>query len=107
MQDPAPDVLMTKLADFSVVLRARYWTRSGRADVLVAQDRVLRAVKRALTQNGIDLPYPTQQILFHDQTEETDGDRARQREGWPAGSGEVPRARQVVRRERLQEGSDA
>ena len=23
--------------------------------------------------NGIDLPFPTQQILFHDQTEETDG----------------------------------
>ena len=111
LQDPAPDVLMTELADFSVVLRARYWTRPQRADVLVAQDRVLRAVKRALTQNGIDLPYPTQQILFHDQTEETDGDRTRQREGWPAGSGEVPRPRQdaqpVVRRERLQEENGA
>ncbi len=30
-------------------------------------------------------------VLFHDQTEETDGDRRRQREGWPAGEdGEVP-----------------
>ena len=35
--------------------------------------------------NGIGLPYPTRQILFHDQTEETDGDPARQREGWPKG----------------------
>jgi hypothetical protein len=33
---------------------------------------------------------PTQQILFHDQTEETDGDRARQREGWPKGKREAP-----------------
>ncbi len=24
-------------------------------------------------------------MLFHDQTEESDGDRTRQREGWPAG----------------------
>lgn len=24
-------------------------------------------------------------MLFHDQTEDTDGDRTRQREGWPAG----------------------
>ena len=33
---------------------------------------------------GIDLPFPTQQVLFHDQTEATDGDRRQQREGWPA-----------------------
>ena len=41
------------------------------------------------------MPYPTQQILFHDQTEETDGDRARQREGWPAGNKEVPLSRSI------------
>ena len=34
---------------------------------------------------GIDLPFPTSMVLFHDQTEETDGDRTRQREGWPPG----------------------
>jgi len=38
----------------------------------------------------IDLPFPTQQVLFHDQTDTTAGDRARQREGWPGGSGPVP-----------------
>ncbi len=93
LEDPAPDVLVVELADFSVILRARYWTRSGRADVLLAQDKVLTAVKEALSENGIDLPFPTQQVLFHDQTEETDGDRARQREGWPAGGEAVPRSR--------------
>jgi hypothetical protein len=45
---------------------------------------------------GIDLPYPTRQILFHDQTEATDGDRARQREGWPAGTGAVPQPRPIA-----------
>jgi small-conductance mechanosensitive channel len=54
------------------------------ADGLNAQHRVLTAVKHQLVAAGIDLPFPTQQILFHDQTEPTDGDRARQREGWPA-----------------------
>ena len=43
-------------------------------------------------ENGIDLPFPTQQILFHDQTEESDGDRRTQREGWPAGD-DPPAAR--------------
>jgi small conductance mechanosensitive channel len=100
LQDPSPDVLIVELADFSVILRARYWTRSGRADELVVQDRVLTAIKKALTDNGIDLPFPTQQVLFHDQTEETDGDRARQREGWPAGKQAVPRSRYNAARTR-------
>ena len=34
---------------------------------------------------GIDLAFPTRTVLLHDQTEDADGDRARQREGWPAG----------------------
>ena len=59
-------------------------------DGLNAQDRVLTRVKAALLAAGIDLPYPTRQILLHDQTEETDGDRRRQREGWPAPDGKDP-----------------
>ncbi|MDZ7630258.1 MAG: mechanosensitive ion channel family protein [Gemmatimonadaceae bacterium] len=92
--DPGADVILVRLADSSVHLRARWWTKSAMTDGLNAQDHVLTSVKRALTQAGIDLPYPTQQILFHDQTESTDGDRNRQREGWPAGLGDgsIPRA---------------
>ncbi|MEO6526372.1 MAG: mechanosensitive ion channel family protein [Gemmatimonadaceae bacterium] len=88
--DPKADVIVADLAGSTVNLRARWWTKSRMADGLVAQDRVLAAVKRELTAAGIDLPFPTQQILFHDQTEATDGDRRRQREGWPAGAGPVP-----------------
>jgi hypothetical protein len=29
-------------------------------------------------------------VLLHDQTEASDDDRRRQREGWPAGKDEVP-----------------
>jgi small conductance mechanosensitive channel len=57
---------------------------------------VIAAIKSRLLEQGIDLPLPTQQVLFHDQTEESDGDRARQREGWPAGPGEVPQARGIA-----------
>lgn len=56
---------------------------------------MLTAIKKKLTAHGIDLPFPTYQILFHDQTEETDGDRTRQREGWPAGKKEVPKPRSI------------
>jgi len=96
LSDPAPDVLLMDLAGSSVNLRARWWiSPPQRADALDARDRVLSATKSALTTAGIDLPFPTQQVLLHDQTETTDGDRARQREGWPAGSGAVPGPRRT------------
>lgn len=94
LQTPAPDVLVFGLADYSVTLRVRWWiNQPTRAETLDSRDRVLSEIKQTLLAHGIDLPFPTQQILFHDQTEETDGDRTRQREGWPAGKGMVPQPR--------------
>lgn len=93
LKDPAPDVLVMELAESSVNIRVRWWIKPPRrADSLDARDRVLTAIKNKLIAHGIDLPFPTQQILFHDQTEETDGDRNRQREGWSAGNKEVPKS---------------
>jgi len=96
LENPAADALVVELADSTVNIRARWWVQPPRrADVLDLQDRVLTNIKNKLTANGIDLPFPTQQILFHDQTEATDGNRTRQREGWPAGKGEVPQPRTI------------
>lgn len=93
LHEPAPDALVVDLAPSTVNIRARWWIKPPRrAEALNLQDRVLTAIKKKLTENGVDMPFPTQQILFHDQTEETDGDRTRQREGWPAGKQDVPRA---------------
>lgn len=96
LKDPPPEALVMELADSTVNIRARWWvTPPRRAEALDSRDKVLSAIKKRLTANGIDLPFPTQQILFHDQTEETDGDRSRQREGWPAGNQEVPKPRSI------------
>jgi len=96
LETPAPDAIVVELAGSTVNIRARWWVEPPRrADVLDLQDRVLTNIKNKLTANGIDLPFPTQQILFHDQTEATDGDRAHQREGWPAGKGKVPQSRSI------------
>lgn len=97
LAEPAPDVLLMDFAPSSVNLRVRWWIAPPkRADALDARDKVLTAVKHQLTSHGIDLPFPTQHILFHDQTEDRDGDRARQREGWPAGGAAVPASRKVA-----------
>jgi small-conductance mechanosensitive channel len=96
LKEPSPDVLVMELAESTVNIRVRWWiSPPRRADALDTRDKVLTAIKNKLTANGIDLPFPTQQILFHDQTEETDGDRSRQREGWPAGNKEVPNSRSI------------
>lgn len=96
LETPAPDALVIALAGSSVNIRARWWVAPPRrADMLDLQDRVLTNIKNKLAAHGIDLPFPTQQILFHDQTEATDGDRAHQREGWPAGKGDVPPSRSI------------
>ena len=98
LTDPAPDVLVMDLAESTVNLRVRWWINPPRrADDLKSRDRVLSIIKKTLTAHGIDLPFPTQQILFHDQTEETDGDRAHQREGWPAGNKSVPKPRNFTK----------
>ena len=90
--DPAPEALVWDLSASWVSIRMRWWTRSDRATEVQVWSGVLWAAKEALDSHGIDMPYDTQVQLFHDQTEEVDGDRTRQREGWPAGDG-PPRSR--------------
>jgi small conductance mechanosensitive channel len=97
LSDPAPDALVVRLADSSVNIRLRWWVQPPRRfESLIAQDVVLEKIAAALLSEGFDLPFPTRQILFHDQTEASDGDRSRQREGWPLGKGEAPRPARIV-----------
>ncbi|WP_159349659.1 mechanosensitive ion channel family protein [Roseomonas harenae] len=85
VSDPPPDARAWEFADSGVVLRVRWWTESKRNRVVAAQGRAVSAIRNALREAGVDIAFPTRMVLFHDQTEESDGDRERQREGWPAG----------------------
>lgn len=97
LSDPPPEALVVELADCTVNIRARWWVDPPRrAEILDSQDWVLTELCNRLVMAGIDLPFPTQQILFHDQTDERDGDRAKQREGWPAKKGDNPKPRKMA-----------
>ena len=96
LAEPAPETIPIALGDFANIIRLRWWTKSDRATLIHTFGEVLQAVYLRLDEEGIDMPYPTHVQLFHDQTEETDGDRAKQREGWPAGKGEVPKTRRIA-----------
>lgn len=95
LADPAPEVLCVALAESSVNLRCRWWTKSDQASVVHVSDEVIRRIKVALDEAAIDMPYPTTVVLFHDQTEENDGVRASQREGWPTDGNDPPTRRLV------------
>lgn len=96
VSDPAPEALPWELADSYVTIRVRWWTDSKRTNVAHTQARVIQALYLAAKEHGIDLPFPTTVMLFHDQSEEIDGDRTRQREGWPSGKS-PPAARRSTR----------
>ena len=101
--DPAPEALVWGLDASWVTIRARWWTQSDRGSVVRSNAEVLTAIKRALDDKGIDMPYETKVHLFHDQTEETDGARAEQREGWPTPTtGDEPTSRQRADRQNAQ-----
>ncbi|MEG4105553.1 mechanosensitive ion channel family protein [Microcoleus sp. S13_C5] len=93
LKAPAPDVLAMDLTESTVNIRVRWWIAPPRRmDDLRSRDKVISAIKKKLyVENGLDLPYPTRNILFHDQTEETDGHRSQQREG------KVPKPRRMRR----------
>ena len=85
-KDPAPEAIPWELAGSSVNIKVRWWSKPHRAELVSTRGAVVLAIRNALAGAGIDLPFPTRVVLLHDQTEEADGDRVRQREGWPAGA---------------------
>ncbi len=87
--EPAPEALPWALDASTINIRVRWWSGSRRREVVATRGRVILAVKRAFDAAGIDMPFPTQVMLFHDQTEDADGNRTRQREGWPSGGKRV------------------
>lgn len=80
---PPPEALVWDLAPSWVTIRVRWWTKSQRADVLDSRSEVIRAIKLALDDARIDMPFTTCVQLLHDQTEDSDRKRSTQREGWP------------------------
>ncbi|MBH0083790.1 mechanosensitive ion channel family protein [Salinibacterium sp. SWN167] len=67
IDDPAPTVLVTSLGDFSVNLEVRFWINPpNRREALEAQDQVLEAIKKALGDAQIEIPFPIQQLKIED-----------------------------------------
>lgn len=59
--DPAPFIQVNNLGDFSVDFLVRVWVETG--DFFTFQADMKRAVKEALDEAGIDIPFPTQTLI--------------------------------------------
>lgn len=53
-----PKVMVDRIADFSVVINARFWTKTG--DYWQARWDMTKAIKEAFDRNGITIALPTQ-----------------------------------------------
>lgn len=64
LPDPQADVIVISFDQSSVLLRARWWSKSRTSDVLLAQDRVLTAAREALADAGVKLPAASSTIVI-------------------------------------------
>jgi small conductance mechanosensitive channel len=67
LQDPGPWIYTTELAPSSVNLEVYFWTRPQQANILRVRHQVATDIKLALDKAGIDIPYPHEVVLFHNQ----------------------------------------
>jgi|SRR5688572_1744489 len=66
LPNPLADVVVVSFDGANLTLRARWWSRSQMGDVLIAQDRVLSAARRALDAGGIKLISSPRQVVLQD-----------------------------------------
>lgn len=60
---PAPSVQVKSLGDFAIILGVSWWVDVKEVGMGVSIDEVQILVKDALSQNGISIPYPIQQLM--------------------------------------------
>jgi small-conductance mechanosensitive channel len=63
LDDPAPSVRLTELADDYVGLQSRIWIQNpSRADFVKTRADYVKNVKQRFDEAGIDIPYPQREL---------------------------------------------
>ncbi len=71
LKDPAPEVLVSELADSSVQLTLRYWTATG--DYWSAYWTIKAQLKPAIEAAGLNIPFPQRVVTFVNASETKPG----------------------------------
>ena len=62
LSEPKADAVITAFDEATVIVKARWWSKSRMGDAMTAQDHVLSSVRAALEDEGIELPAPASQF---------------------------------------------
>jgi len=63
--EPAPSAIFHTFNDASVDMTVYFWIDIASADWLKAKDAAVQAIHTAFAQEGIEIPYPIQTVLLH------------------------------------------
>ena len=63
LADPAPAIMVSELADSSVNITIRVWSKAG--DYWPLKFALTKAIKEAFDAKGISIPYPQQDVHLH------------------------------------------
>jgi len=63
-EDRPPQIFAEAFADSSINFEISWWTGSRPVEVRQSRDKVVAAVKRALDEAGIEIPFPHRTLLF-------------------------------------------
>lgn len=60
-----PSIVVTELAESTIKIKVRWYIDNGtQANKMASIDEVITLVKQELTQAGVDIPYPIQQLIY-------------------------------------------
>ena len=67
-----PEIDLVEFGDSSINFMVRYWTDSKKSQVRQVQTEAILAIRKALDNAGIDIPYPIRTLYFYNQEQYED-----------------------------------
>ena len=72
MREPAPEIDVVNFGDSSIDLVVRYWSNSQQKQLRQVQTKAMIAIKKALDEAEISIPYPIRTLYYYDQEKYND-----------------------------------
>ena len=67
MKEPSPEIDVVNFGDSSIDFIVRYWSNSQQKQIRRIQTKAMVAIKKALDEAEIGIPYPIRTVYHYDQ----------------------------------------
>ena len=72
MKEPSPEIDVVNFGDSSIDFVVRYWSNSQQKQLRKVQTQAMIAIKKALDEADISIPYPIRTLYYYDQEKYND-----------------------------------